>query len=82
MKVIQKVFKTVNDDAMAEEQVKRITRRFGLSEFEMLIEFCTWNANNYSLKKKKTLNMLLKKNFKLWTRIFQYEFVDKRLETR
>lgn len=53
--MIDEIFKTVTDDARGEDEVKRVTRRFGLSEFESIIDFRTRNAYSSLIK---TLNIL------------------------
>jgi len=48
--VMKEVFKTETDDARGEDEVSRWTRRFGLSEFESLIDFCTKNDSSNLIK--------------------------------
>ncbi|XP_050443891.1 uncharacterized protein LOC126847627 [Adelges cooleyi] len=55
LKVIDEVFKTETDDARGEDEVKRVACRFGLSEFESVIDFRTRNAYSSLIK---TLNIL------------------------
>ena len=53
--VIEEVFKIETDDIRGEEEVKRVSRRFELSEFESLVNFRTRNASSDLIK---TLNIL------------------------
>jgi len=52
--VMNDVFKTETDDVRGEDEVRRVTRRFGLSEFESLIRFRTRNDPSNLIK---TLNI-------------------------
>lgn len=51
----EEVFKKETDDDRGEEEVKRVSRRFGLSEFEILVNFRSRNASSDLIK---TLNIL------------------------
>ncbi|KAF0750056.1 E3 SUMO-protein ligase KIAA1586-like [Aphis craccivora] len=51
LKVIGEVFKTETDDDRGEEEVNRVSRRFGLSEFESLVNFRSRNASSDLIKR-------------------------------
>lgn len=54
--VIDELLKTEIDDARGEDEVRRVTRRFGLSEFESLVDFRTRNESFSLIYAKYTLN--------------------------
>lgn len=49
------MFKTETDDAKGEEEVKKVSRKLGLSEFESIVDFRSRNASSDFIK---TLNIL------------------------
>lgn len=53
--MIDEVFETETDDAKGEEEVKKVSRKLGLSEFESIVDFRSRNASSDFIK---TLNIL------------------------
>lgn len=48
--MVDEVFKTVSDDAKGENEVKRVACRFGLPEFESIVDFRSRNASSTLLR--------------------------------
>lgn len=44
--MIDEVFKTATNDAKGEDEIKRLSRKLGLSEFESVVDFRTRNASS------------------------------------
>jgi len=66
--VIDEVFKIATNDTKGEDEVKRVSRKLSLSEFESVVDFRSRNASSTfmkALKYSRLQKLIVNKDFQI-----------------